>query len=347
VSAKSRGSDISYSRLKSLISRYEGKRIVVIGDVVLDVYIYGKPVRLSREAPVVVVRHDDEQAMPGGAGNAINNLVALGASVYPVAAVGSDEPGRRLHRLFGKSAADTRGVLRRKGRITPTKTRIMAGDDHTTKQQVIRIDRERTEPLSREEEKKTLSYLNEIEKRADSVLVSDYGHGFVTPSLIRWVRGVARKKAVVVDSRYNLMDFGGVTAGTPNESEAEQATGMTLTSEKEAVKCGKRIVALSGMKALLITRGNKGMVLIERSGPSRFVPIRGPSEITDVTGAGDTVAAVFAVSLAAGASYYEAAILSTYAAGVVVMKRGAATLSGHELLATIERDLSYGSAKEG
>jgi rfaE bifunctional protein kinase chain/domain len=335
---------VPYRRFESLVAKYEGKRIAVLGDVVLDIYMYGKPVRLSREAPVLVVRHDYERALPGGAGNAINNLIAVGASVYPVAAVGDDESGGRLLGLFDRNTVDVRGILRRRGQITATKTRIMAGDDHTTKQQVIRVDREDARPLTVTEERKVCQYLNGIEEKVDGLLISDYGHHFLTPGIVRWVRKVALKKIVVVDSRHNLMDFGGVTAATPNESEAEHAGGIPCGSEKDVARCGRRILKALQTKALLITRGNRGMVLLEGSGRVRSIPICGPSEITDVTGAGDTVAAIFAISLAAGASFYEAALLSTYAAGVVVMKRGAATLSPDELLAAIRENLSQEAA---
>jgi rfaE bifunctional protein kinase chain/domain len=330
--------EVSIKRFREIIDRYNEVKIAVIGDIVADIYIYGKPFKLSREAPVLVVRHDGEKVLPGSAGNTIHNLSRLGVRVFPLVVVGDDEAGRLLLSRLSAMNIDREGIIVVEGRSTTTKTRIMAGDDHTSKQQVIRIDREIRESLPEKIGKRMMGYLDRIATQVDALIVSDYGYNLITPTLLERIKAIAANKAVVVDSRYRLHLFSGFTAITPNESEAEAISQSSITNGKDAIRVGKRLVEELDLKAVLITRGNSGMVLVERSGGTSEIPICGSDDITDVTGAGDTVTAVFTLSLAAGASFYEAARLSNYAGAVVVMKSGTATASPEELIHVIEQE---------
>jgi rfaE bifunctional protein kinase chain/domain len=318
-------------RIKELIKRFARTRIAVIGDMAADVYIYGKPYRLSREAPVIVIRHDYQKIVPGGAANTVNNLIQLGAQVYPLGFLGADDAGVDVFNYFSDCCASTEGLFLSSSAETITKTRIMAGDDHTSKQQVIRIDKEPSFRLSADEEQKLLGYLTALAPRLDALIVSDYGYGFVTSRILSFIREFARTVAVVADSRYHLRDFKGVTIVTPNQSEAEELTGIEIGDTKSLYATGAALLKNLATKAVLITQGNEGMTLFERRKKPLHIPICGSDEITDVTGAGDTVASIIGLALGAGATFPEAANLSNIGASVVVMKRGTATLTPQEL----------------
>ncbi len=312
-----------------VIDRFRGKKVCVVGDIIADVFVFGKPYRLSREAPVVVVKYEEEKVFPGSAGNTINNLLALGAQVFPVGFIGSDGPGERLMEHFrGHRTIDMDGLIRRKGE-TVTKTRILAGDRHTSKQQVIRIDRDTAGPVTKGERAALLERIARLGPGMDGIVVSDYGHGVVDDEVIGLVADMARDRVVVGDSRYNLKAFRGFTLITPNESEAYELAAMEEDAPIEQV--GDHILRTMNLGALLITRGNKGMSLFLKDGAVRHIPISGSDEVTDVTGAGDTVCAVTALALASGADFYTASRIANYAAGVVVMKRGTATVTVAEL----------------
>jgi rfaE bifunctional protein kinase chain/domain len=317
------------------VDHYKGKKICVIGDIIADVYIFGKPYRLSREAPVVVVKYEDAKIYPGSAGNTINNLLALGAYVYPLGFIGKDSAGNKLMDYFSQFRnVDTSGIIRYDG-ATVTKTRILAGDTHTSKQQVIRIDRDDNRQYRQSEKTHLRDNLSRISALADTFIVSDYGHGAVDKHVVEYMKTIAKDKTVVGDSRYNLKTFKGLTLITPNESEAYQLSG--LSEEMPIEEVGKKILDSMDLEALLVTRGNRGMTLFLKNGTMHHIPISGKDDVTDVTGAGDTVCAVSALSLASGADFYTASRIANYAAGVVVMKRGTATISPEELKQAIER----------
>lgn len=315
--------------LHEIVDRFKGKKICVIGDVIADIYIYGMPYKLSREAPVVVIKYEEESLCPGSAGNTINNLVAMGAEVFPLACLGNDEPGKRLIDYFQAcGGVRLEGFIRHDGR-TVTKTRILAGDTHTSKQQVIRVDRENELGVPRAARAALIKRLVEIGPEMDAFIISDYEYGLVDEEIIEYVRGLADTKIVVGDSRYNLDRFQGFTLIKPNESEAYAVAGMHNGSGVTDV--GRAILEKLDVKALLVTRGNKGMSLFLRDGTINHIPISGSDEIADVTGAGDTVAAVITLALAADADFYTASLIANMAAGIVVMKRGTATASPEEL----------------
>jgi rfaE bifunctional protein kinase chain/domain len=323
----------SPARLRACIDRLRERTIVVIGDLIADEYLFGKPARISREAPVLILRFTEREVLLGGAANSAHNAHALGARVLPIGVLGKDVAGDELLGLFHSAGISTDGILREAGRTTPVKTRIMAGGYQATRQQVVRLDREPSgepEPIT---EDGLLARLTALGDRADAILVSDYGYGTITPRVFEGVKSLARRSGaiVTVDSRYDLPRFTGVTAATPNEAELAQLTGMSVDDERGLEKAGRQVLERLDSRMLLVTRGSQGMALLERDGASSFLPIHGTDEIADVTGAGDTVISVFTLALASLATPLEAASLANVAGGLVVMKRGTATVSGAEL----------------
>jgi len=330
------------ARLAALLRAARGRRVVVLGDLIADEYVSGRIARVSREAPVLILEYDSTDIRPGGAGNAAHNVAALGGSAALVALVGRDEPGRRVLASFPRGV-DTRRAVRPGGYRTPVKTRILAGGIHSAKQQVVRIDRYARDPIVETWRQAWLRAARQALADADAVLVSDYGSGLVSPALIAaLVKPVVtgrRRVPVLVDSRYELLKYRGLTACTPNESEVEQALGVVIDDSPRVLeRAGRAILKRTRMDAVLVTRGSRGMALFEPGAPTLHVPIFGSDEIADVTGAGDTVMATLTLALAAGASMADAARLANYAGGLVVMKRGTATVTARELGRAIAGD---------
>ena len=324
----------SVARLRAAIDAFGGKTVVVVGDLITDEYLFGKPARISREAPVIILRFTEREVKLGGAANAAHNVHALGARVVPVGVVGRDAAGEELLALCHAAGIPTDGIVTEAGRPTPAKTRIMAGGYQATRQQVVRLDREpQAEPQPVTEEA-LLSRLTTLAARADAILISDYGYGVVTSRVHERIRALARTAGMVVtvDSRYQLPRFAGVTAATPNEAELEQLAGVPVDDESSVDKAGRQLLERLQARMLLVTRGSRGMALLERDGGTTFIPIFGTDEIADVTGAGDTVISAFTLGLAAGASPIDAATLANVGGGLVVMKRGTATVSPAELV---------------
>jgi len=329
------------AQLLSLTGALRGKEVVVVGDVVADEFVYGRVARVSREAPVLILEYDSSEIVPGGAGNAANNIAALGGRATLVALVGRDEPGRRLVSALHRGV-DPR-LLRVASMPTPVKTRILAGGVHSAKQQVVRIDRG-VEPqiTPRVREMFERAVLKAIQK-ADAVLVSDYGSGLITPALVQKIRrGLTRAQPrvpVLIDTRYRLLSYSGLTACTPNQSEVEQALGIQINDNTRVLeRAGREILERTRMQAVLITRGSHGMALFVRNQPVVHLPIFGSDAIVDVTGAGDTVVSAVTLALAAGGGFEAAARLANYAGGLVVMKRGTATVGAGELRRAISKD---------
>jgi rfaE bifunctional protein kinase chain/domain len=325
---------------KKIIDTFPRMKVGVVADLIADIYIYGRPFKLSREAPVIIVRYEGEELVPGGGANTVNNIAKLGARVFPVGVVGEDEAGRRLRAYFEAAGVETGGVFLSSNRGTISKTRLLAGDLHASKRQVVRIDKEPNSTVSPTLEGQILGYMEETDKLVDAWVVSDYGYDMITPGVLKKVKAFAMKKPVVVDSRYRVCDFTGVTILAPNEQEAETASGIPINGEGDLLKIGQALMDKLNPQVLLITRGNQGMMLFDRSGGVENISISGPNEVTDVTGAGDTVTALLGLALPAGANFSQAARLSNYAAGVVVMKNGTATLTREELLEAIQKEAS-------
>lgn len=330
------------AQLLALIEALEGRRVTVIGDAVADEFVYGRVARVSREAPVLILEYDSTEIVAGGAGNAANNVAALGGRATLVAVLGRDDPARRLLDSMHRGV-DRRRVLRVAGAATPVKTRILAGGIHSAKQQVVRIDRAVAATPDRGSRDAFARAALDAALDADAVLVSDYGSGLVTPGLVSKLRAALKRERrpipVLLDSRYNLLQYRGLTACTPNESEVEQALGVHINDNLRVLEqAGREILERTTMQAVLITRGSRGMALFVAGAPTVHIPIFGSDEIADVTGAGDTVMATMTLALAAGATFESAARLANYAGGLVVMKRGTATVSADELRAAVRGD---------
>ncbi len=335
---------VDYAALADLVERFPGKRIVLFGDFVADEFQFGEIARVSREAPVLILRHRETLLVPGGGANAANNLADLNARVLPVTAVGDDAAGDALLAYFRAKRVDVSGVVRVKGWTTPVKTRFLAGWPHTKHQQVLRVDREPQTELPSEARKKLERNLREHLQGADALAVSDYGFGVARPDLVRSALR-AKKNSVIstLDARHNLAAYArtGIAYATPNESELE-ALHYTVIGQDLAQleKCGRATLDYMKLKALLVTRGRDGMTLFEAGKPTARIPIHGSDQAADVTGAGDTVLAAFTLALACGAAPLEAVHLANIAGGIVVMKRGTATVSREELRAAIRRDVT-------
>ena len=325
---------VDISRLLTLVGAFPKQSICVVGDFVLDQFVTGEISRVSREAPILILRHRKTETYPGGAANAVNNLADLGAKVSAVGVVGDDEGGRALLEVFRAKKVNVAGVVRSRDWVTTTKTRYLAGWTHTTEQQVLRVDREPHAHLDAATQKQIRANAQRAAARAGTVLVSDYGLGAATPELVRSLKA----KRITLDSRYRLLEYHGarITAATPNEPEVEAAHHSAIGNDTAKLESlGRRTLSHLDLEALVITRGKDGLAVFERGTKSAaevtHIGIYGSDAPVDVSGAGDTVIAVFTLALAAGATYLEAAHLANYAGGLVVMKRRTATITRAEL----------------
>jgi D-glycero-beta-D-manno-heptose-7-phosphate kinase len=320
-------------RLISIVRRFPQRRIVVVGDSVADQFVYGAISRVSREAPVFILRHEQTETVPGGAANCAANLSALGATVSLISVAGKDEAGRALVESLTAAGIDCSGVLTGDKLRTTTKVRILAGQLHSTRQQVIRIDYE-AEPLNDNELREQLRQrvLAEV-GTTDAVILSDYNYGVADGEMASIAKEAAkaRKIPVMADSRFSLPNFAGFTSATPNQDEVEQLLGRQLSSDTELELAGEELRDRLAYRALLITRGSHGMTLLEDGVAPVHIEAVGAREPVDVTGAGDTVMAAYTLALASDSSFPDAARIANYAGGLVVMKRGTAAVTAEEL----------------
>jgi rfaE bifunctional protein kinase chain/domain len=329
------------ARLESIVAALRGRRVLVLADLVADEFVYGRVERISREAPVLILRHDATDVRLGGGANAVHNIRTLGGVPLPFGVVGRDAHGRRLRGLLREKGIAAGGVLDEPSYATPVKSRILAGRAHSTKQQIVRLDR--YAPLApRSRARRAVERaLRAFRGPVDGVLVSDYGCGLLDAALVRAAVAFARARRVpvTVDSRFALLRFRGMTAVTPNEPEVEEALGITIGHDRRRLEAaGRALLERLRCRAVLVTRGSDGMALFEPGRPPLHIPIHGTDEVADVTGAGDTVIATFTLALAAGASPAEAARLANYAGGIVVMKHATATVSADELRGAVRGD---------
>jgi len=327
-------------RLRKIVEAFPKITVTVLGDMVADEFVFGEISRVSREAPVLILKHRERTVVPGGGANAANNLADLGVNVLPVGIVGNDEAGRLLLQYFRRKRIAVSGVLKDKTYATVTKTRILAGMTHTSRQQVVRVDREpQAAPNSHLTRELYLAARN-YAHASDALLVSDYGYGAATPAIVAALRHKGKLDAVpiVLDSRHRLLQYTGITAATPNEPEVEEALGVKIGHDwDQLLAAGEQVMGRMKLDSLVITRGRDGMVAFNHRHKPVDIPIFGSDQVADVTGAGDTVMATFTAALAAGATTEEAAQLANYAGGIVVMKRGTATVSREELLHALEQ----------
>lgn len=326
-------------RLLSLVDGMAGQPVVMLADLVADRFIDAAPKRISREAPVLILKYEGERITPGGGANAVANVAALGGRPLPLGVVGDDDSGRAILAALDAMGVDTAGICTRPGYRTPTKVRVLAGGRHSLKQQVVRFDIEDELDLGLEEERHFARQLGAWDSGAKVAVLSDYGYGTVRPGLVAALcEALADGGVTLGDSRHRLHQLTGLDGATPNEEEAESLIDARLDGGfpevAAAVDALRRRLRL---RFLVVTRGRHGMVLATDEGAAS-IPVHGTDQVADVTGAGDTVIGTFALALAAGATPLEAALLADYAGGVVVMKMGTATLSPEELRRAVAGD---------
>jgi D-beta-D-heptose 7-phosphate kinase/D-beta-D-heptose 1-phosphate adenosyltransferase len=319
-------------RFSGIISRFSKCRIMVIGDLILDEFLWGDVTRISPEAPVPVVWVKSESFMPGGAANVANNIHALGGQVYLAGVVGMDERGRIITEEIKKKGMDIEGIIVDGERPTTLKTRVIAHH-----QQVVRIDKEKVDGLSDGIIDQVIDYVKEVINSVDGIIIEDYGKGVITPRLLEEVLRLAKRhrKIVTVDPKEEHFHYyKGVTAITPNHHEAAHAAGVKTKGLEDITKIGKILLNRLKCDAVLVTLGENGMQLFEKKGGVTHIPTVA-QDVFDVSGAGDTVIGTFTLVLAAGASMVAAAHISNFAAGIVVGKVGIAVATQEELLSRI------------
>jgi rfaE bifunctional protein kinase chain/domain len=326
-------------RLTAIVRRFPQSRIVVVGDLVADQFLYGEISRVSREAPVLILRYERTETTPGGAANCACNLAALDAKAVIIGVTGEDEAGKALTEKLRESEVDCGGIVSSSSMRTTTKVRVLAGQMHSTRQQVIRIDYE-GQPLADDTLRAhLLARMKEELSTADAVIISDYNYGLADAEMVETIREATRERRipVLVDSRFGLARFRSQTTATPNEDEVEHVLGRKLGDVAALETAGLAMREELDYRALLITRGSQGMLLLEEGAEPLHIEPVGAREAVDVTGAGDTVIATYALSLASGATFADAAHLANHAGGLVVMKRGTATINRQELLSSVLR----------
>lgn len=309
------------------------KRIVIVGDLVADQFLHGTIARVSREAPVFILRHDETDTRAGAAANAAVNIASLGAEPVLVGLTGNDQNGELLLASLLKSRVNCDFVVSDPLRKTTTKVRVLAGQHYAARQQVIRIDYENTVEMDSGTRQQLLSNFEAAAENADAIIVSDYNYGVVDEKVYDFARRISERRSIplLIDSRFRLTDFPNATTATPNQDEVEQIIGKDFTTEQ----CSGLREKL-GYESLLVTCGNQGMLLVQKNSEPRRLSSIGSMEPVDVTGAGDTVIAVYALGLASGLSFIEAAEIANHAGGIVVMKKGTAAVSPDELIESIE-----------
>lgn len=331
---------IAENSLKAIIRRFAGKRVLVIGDMVADEYLVGRPTRIAREAPVLILELYEERTVPGGAANVAVNARSLGAEVFLAGVVGDDLPGQRLRQAIESLGMCQEGLVTHPGRPTSTKTRIMAGSAQIVRQHIVRIDRVDTSGLDNGYKASIIEYVQSTLPSMDAVVLSDYENGVISPAILETCLPMARelRKVIVADSHGSLFRFQGVTAITPNQPEAELTLGTSINTRAELDEAGQRLLDGSAAQSILVTRGAEGMSLFEKGKAPVHLPVYRldhSSEIVDTNGAGDTVAATFTLALTAGASFAEAAYLSNAAAALVVRRLGCASNTPQELMSAL------------
>lgn len=329
------------ARLLELVGAMAGQPVAMVVDLVVDRFVTGVPKRISREAPVLILRFEDEKVLPGGGGNAVANVAALGGAPLPFGALGDDAAGRELLAVLAGRGIETAGIEVRTDYRTPSKTRILAGGRHAIKQQIVRYDIEDRLAPSPGREAALAAKLRAAASgptAAKAVVLSDYGYDCAGPALLPLLRESFRGLPILGDSRYRLAELHGLSGATPNLEEAENLLGGSLDGGREELEAGGRALRRKlGWGFLLITRGSAGMSLFTEN-EIWHLPVHGTDQVADVTGAGDTVIGTLALALAAGASPLEAACLANYAGGIVVMKMGTATLTPDELRSAVDKD---------
>lgn len=319
--------------LAATISAWQGRNILVLGDMVADIYVDGRISRISREAPVLVLEQMRERVIAGGAANVVNNIATLGGRVYACGLVGADSAATGLRAALAKNGAVTEGLITDSSRPTISKTRIIAGGRATVSQQIVRLDKEWDTPMGAALEAELTRYIEGLLPSIDGVVISDYGSGTVTIGLKKMLIDYCREHGIpsMVDSRYNIASFKRIGYVKQNDSELAAAVGRRLDSEAMLHEAGTELLTRLAADGVLVTRGEQGMTLFTADGEITDIPVTDRSEVFDVSGAGDTCVSAVILALASGATPLTAARISNYASGIAVRKLGTATVSADEL----------------
>jgi rfaE bifunctional protein kinase chain/domain len=330
-------SPFSKSALRNRIVNLSGGKVVVVGDLLIDELVEGRPERISREAPVLVLEHVDTELIPGGAANTAHNITALGGKCHAIGVCGKDDYAPKLAKVLERYGI-TYDLIEDESRPTTVKSRVIS-KSHSLLQQLLRIDRISHAKIDSQIESRLIEKINTANQSFNAIIVSDYKAGVITDGVIAAVRTLAENQdtMVIVDAQNSFERFGNCTLMTPNQPDAEAASGIKITSRESLKQLGEILLNKSGVKALLVTRGGDGMVLFERGKPMVELPAFNRSEVFDVTGAGDTVVATMALALTSGASMPEAMALGNLAASIVVRKPGTEVTSQKEMLQHLEQ----------
>ena len=322
-----------------IVSQLQGKKILVIGDMVADIYLEGRISRISREAPVLVLEQAGEKIVAGGAANVVNNVATLGGEVYAVGLLGDDHAAAGIKKALQENGANIEGLLLDASRPTIAKTRIIAGGRATVSQQIVRIDKESHHPMGKDFEQKILKYIEKLLPKIEGVVISDYGSGTVTPAIQKQLIKCCRKQNIpsIVDSRYGIHEFKNIGYIKQNDAELAAAVGRELSDEESLYDAGQELLNELSADGVLVTRGEKGMVLLEKDGAIHDIPVSDKSEVFDVSGAGDTCVATVILALAAGSEPAKAAEISNFASGIAVRKLGTSTVSATELRQVLKK----------
>ena len=334
-------------QIEGLLEKMCQKRILILGDMIADVYLTGKISRISREAPVLVLEHQDERVVPGGASNVVHNVATLGGTAVAVGVVGEDKAAEGLREILSEKGVELTGLVEDVSRPTTAKTRVIAGGRATVSQQIVRIDKEVRSPLSEKIFTRLRDFALAAVSTADGAVLSDYGGLVVSDALVAETVAACKKRGVptIVDSRYSIRRFGGVDYVKQNDAELSDAMGEELTDDVSLRAAGERLRAELSAKGVLVTRGEKGMTLCLENGRAVDIPVVDKSEVFDVSGAGDTCVAAFILAIAAGASPEDAARLANVASGIAVRNMGTATVSMEELRVAAEKQLAERETK--
>lgn len=326
------------SRLKEILDQGHRKKILVLGDLMMDRYLWGKVSRISPEAPVPIINIEDEEIRFGGAGNVANNLIGLGAVPVLTGVVGNDDSGKVFRSILQEKQLNDQGLIVDEARPTTMKTRIIGNDQH-----IARVDQEKTSPISANIQSKIFSFVKGMITEIEAIIIQDYNKGVVVSDLIHDVIKLANQhgKAVTADPKFdNFWELKGVTVFKPNKKETEEALAIRLQTDEDLVRAGKKLIERLQAQAVLITRGKEGMALFEKGLPHKFLPTRA-RKVADVSGAGDTVIATLTFALAAGAGMEEAVTLANYAAGLVCEEVGVVPVDGEKLINSILKNQEY------
>ena len=334
--------NIDKNKFADLVKNLGNAKILVVGDLALDEMVYGDTERISREAPVLILQHTHTKFILGGASNAAHNVADVnGGKVSVIGVIGDDYQANDLKQAFCEANIDCSSLITDKTRKTITKTRISGSCSHSITQQIVRIDRQTNAPISKETEKKLIDEIERLVPLHDAVILSDYHIGTLSDNVISAVISTAKKfnKKVVVDAQRDLNRYYGVTSMTPNLPDTQKHVGFYLKNKEDFKKAGNVLLEQSGAEAVLITCGADGMVVVDNNGKYTHIPVFNKAEVFDVTGAGDTVTALYTLALAAGAEPVYAAIIGNIAAGIVVKQYGCATTSIDEIIKSIPTEI--------